>query len=168
MPRITDDQKRQILFTATRRDGQSTRRAINKLIDAKCGKNASRAIDLAIAVMDGTLVARARAPNQGEDQQTYAALVPLVHPSIQQRLEAAKFIIEQRNGKASPAANPTLNLGANGEASLSVPIELDKLGDAEIDIFEHLLTKVQPTNAPGLPQGDEEDADYEEIENVNP
>lgn len=138
MPKLTEDQKRQVLFAATRSDGQGVRRVVNRMIDAQAGDHANDALSIMLQVMHGTLIARARAPNPGEDAQSYALTVPLVYPSIQQRFEAAKAIFEQRNGK--PRTNDaTLNLNSNGEASVSVPISTDDMSEDELLIARSLV-----------------------------
>lgn len=141
-PGLTEDQKRAVLFSKPRGDGQSLKRTINKMIDAKCGPNAVDALDVMIQVMNGTLVSRARAPNQGEDPQSYAAMVPLVHPSIQQRLDAAKEIFRQRNGQPSNGSSATLNVGSDGSVSASMPVDLANLSDEELEIFDLLRRSV--------------------------
>ncbi len=115
---------------------RSARARFNALIDLKLGDGGEEALDLVIAVMRGEIVSPARRPGPGEDALSYANTVPLVAPTVRERLDAAQWLSEHRNGK------PRQTLDVEGQGVIvAVPVNLSRYSDQELEIAELLLTK---------------------------
>lgn len=130
------------------------RHRIHDAIDNRCGPAAVEIVDEIVAIAKGTMRVPSRAPNPGEDPATYATMVPHVHPTIRERLAAAQWIIEYRNGKAygdphesRPGHFYGISTGIP-ESGQQPQIDLSLLTDDELAIQEHILTKLQNAAPP--------------------
>jgi hypothetical protein len=99
-------------------------------------------LDFIIEIMRGNASAPARKPSQGEDLQSYASTVPQVGPTLRERLDAAMWLSEHRNGKP----RQTVDVEGQGVIAL-VPVDLSRYNDQELEIAELLLTKGAPGDA---------------------
>lgn len=134
---------------------RSARAKFNALIDLKLGDGGEEALDLVVATMRGELVCPARKPSPGEDALTYASTVPMVGPTVRERLEAAQWLLEHRNGR------PRQTLEVEGQGAIvAVPVNLSAFSDQELEIAELLLTKGQQKD----PDPESVDAEFTEIE----
>ena len=113
--------------------------SFKELIERKLGKNTAEALDLMVDVMRGDicLKKKARNPAPTEDASSYA-LVPMVevYPSISERVDVAKFLIEHTVGKVS--AN--VNVGV-GLVTPEVEVDFSKLSTEELEKFLELNEK---------------------------
>ncbi len=137
------------------KEGLALRKRINELIDQEFGDGAREAIMFIGSVMRGTATGPARKPLPGEDSASYAALVPQVSPTVRERLEAAFWIAERRNGKA-PAS---MEVSGTVDISPGLPVDLNAYTDAELEIAEALLSKGQRV----APAEEEVDAEFTAI-----
>jgi hypothetical protein len=105
------------------------------------GANAIEAYVFAAQVMRGQVSAPARKPVPGEDAAS-VALIPLVGPTIRERLDAAQWLAEQRNGRAP--ASTSIELAATVEIP-GARVDPAKLSDQELEVFEALALKALDT-----------------------
>ncbi len=133
---------------------RSARARLNALIDLKCGDGGEEALDFIVEVMRGKATGPARKPNPGEDVQSFASTVPQVGPTIRERLDAAQWIQEQRNGKARQGMELEGAVGV-----VAVPVNLGAYEDQELEIMEVLLTK----GSNGAPGEQSVDAEFTEV-----
>jgi hypothetical protein len=111
------------------------------MLDQMLGDNAVECYVFAANVMRGTASGPARKPAPGEDVSS-AALIPLVPPTIRERLDAAQWLAEQRNGRAPS----TTSLELSGSLELpNVRINPEKLTDDELERLEALTLKALET-----------------------
>lgn len=107
------------------------------LLDQLLGENATEAYIFAANVMRGQVQVPARKPHPGEDAAS-VALIPSIGPSVRERLDAAVWLAEQRNGKAPSSAS----IDVQGAIALPVVrIDPGKLTDEELERLEALALK---------------------------
>lgn len=111
------------------------------MLDQMLGENAIEAFVFAANVMRGNVSAPARKPAPGEDAAS-AALIPLVGPTVRERLDAAQWLAEQRNGRAP--ASTSIELAATVEIP-GARVDPSKLTDQELEAFESLALKALDT-----------------------
>lgn len=105
------------------------------LLDTLVGKHATEAYETAIKIMRGEITQKVREPGPGEDAVSYA-LVPTVAPKIRERLDAAIWLAEQRNGKAKAS----IDLDVDTEVR-HVTFDPSKLSDEELKVAEEIARK---------------------------
>ena len=137
--------------------GRPKRKALEHYLDMRLGIGAVEAYDLAIKVMRGEISAPARRPGPHEDAAS-ASMIPLVPPTIKERVEAAQWLAEQRNGKAPASVDIEVDDGPRRRMR-----DLSKLTDAELEAAETLLAKAEIVegelvSARSLPEGGPPDA----------
>ena len=112
-----------------------------RMLDQMLGENAIEAFVFAANVMRGNVSAPARKPAPGEDVSS-AALIPMVGPTVRERLDAAQWLAEQRNGRAPASSSIELT------ATIDLPgvrVDPSKLTDQELEAFESLALKALDT-----------------------
>lgn len=102
--------------------GRASKTILWRTLDRMLGDSAMEAYIFATAVMRGQVAAPARKPAQGEDAAS-VALIPLVGPTIRERLDAAIWLAEQRNGKAVSSTEIDLRAGLEVEALPTLRVE---------------------------------------------
>lgn len=129
---------------------RSARARLNALIDLKLGDGGEEALDFIVEVFRGNATGPSRKPSPGEDLASFASTVPQVGPTIRERLDAAMWLQEQRNGKA----RQSMEIEGQGVVAI-IPVDLSAYNDQELEIAELLLTKGQQKD-PGLSTVDAE------------
>ena len=115
------------------------------MLDQMLGENAIECYVFAANVMRGQVSAPARKPAPGEDSSS-AALIPLIGPTIRERLDAALWLAEQRNGRAPSSTSVELTANVNMPLARLDP---SRLTDAELEQFETLALKAVTHDAEG-------------------
>lgn len=114
---------------------------IARFLDQLLGDNAIETYLFAIQVMRGQVSGPARKPAQGEDGAS-VALIPQVGPTIRERLDAAMWLGEQRNGKSATAASVEISGDVNVNETRTV--DLAALSAQELEFLERVIEKAQP------------------------
>lgn len=128
---------------SSKREITSTQNRIKvaRWLDQLLGDNAIETYLFAIQVMRGQVSGPARKPAQGEDAAS-VSLIPTVGPTIRERLDAAQWLAEQRNGKSAQAAQVEITGDLNVTETRSV--DLDRLTDEELAFMERIQRKLEP------------------------
>jgi hypothetical protein len=121
------------------------------------GEHGQKGYELIWKIANGELSFQklVRDPGPAEDAASAATLIPLVTvvPTIRERLDAAEFLIEQLNGKA------TATLDVNTTIETSHKFDLSRLDDKRLALLEQTLAVASTgdvvdaeftTDAPGL------------------
>jgi hypothetical protein len=124
-------------FTANTGNGAQKRRsAVIKIIDDLCGDHCAEGVEFAVRVMRGMVSQKTRKPGPGEDASSYA-LVPESGPTVRERLDAAIWLFEQRNGKAKAS----LTVEDETQPKTRITFDPSKLSDEELASAERLARK---------------------------
>lgn len=120
-----------------------SRRPLWNLLDQLLGDQGAEAYIFAANVMRGQVSVPARKPHPGEDAAS-VALIPNIGPTVRERLDAAVWLAEQRNGRAPSSTS----IDVQGSIALPV-VRLDpgKLTDAELEHMEALALKALDSGA---------------------
>jgi hypothetical protein len=106
------------------------------MLDRMLGDFAIETYVLATAVMRGQIQAPARKPVSGEDAAS-AALIPIIGPTIRERLDAAIWLAEQRNGKSRISTD----IEITGSVGVAMHLDPSTLTDAELEFLERIGQK---------------------------
>lgn len=119
----------------------SQRKRLRDLIAKHCGPDAEDVISFFAGVMKGTERVPMRSPGPGEDSVSYA-LVPLVAPSIKERMAAGEILAAYFFGSPGKATDP-IDLPEGmlpGELRLA-EVDYSNLETAELAEMERLAQK---------------------------
>lgn len=117
--------------------GGGRRKSHKNYLKGLLGDHGERAYDIALDIAEGRLTFEqlTRKPGAGEDAVS-ASLIPTVKvvPSIRERLDAAIFLAEQLNGKATVSVDVEHTHTTEGR-------DYSRLDDGQLETLERLLSE---------------------------
>jgi hypothetical protein len=120
------------------------RKGLREYLDLFLGENANEAVFFAVKVMRGEITGPARRPGPGEDRGS-VAMIPEVGPTIRERLDAAQWLAEMRNGKAPTSA--AIDLSGEVNHTVRAAVDLGRLSSEQLDAAEKILTAASTVDA---------------------